>query len=153
MAKTQVIIECIRLYTDDVRATVTVTTKEEFEGYHSVNDGFELGQVNKFSIDRAAFTKQVCNTDGDGEIIADYRATRETGFDQKALALIFRGATLVIDRVQHKEGEEVCDEDGVVVKDSDGNAVVYSRDCYTTTIVGVRLTNTARERLENALVL
>lgn len=153
MAKLQVIVESIRLFNDGNRNTITINTKEQFDGYHKTDDGYELAKVNKFSIERVVFTAQVCQLDGDGQLIADYRACRDTGFDQKALALIFRGATLSIDRVEHKQGDEVLDMDGNPVQDKDGNNLVYERDCYTTEITGVRLTSTARDRVEAALTL
>lgn len=154
MAKTQVTAESIRLYSDGSRNTITVTTKEEFDGYHKTDAGFELAKVNKFSIERIVFTAQLCGLDSDdGQLIADYRACRETGFDQKALALIFRGATFVIDRVEHKAGEEVLDLDGNPVKDDNDNVMTFERDCFTTNIVGVKLTSQARARLEAALTL
>lgn len=151
MAKVQVNVEGIRLFVNEEQATVTITTKEAIEGYQQTDDGsFVRAEVNRFSMNRAAFTRDICEAD---DLVADYRATRESGFDQKSLALIFRGSTMTIERTEHKANEEIVDEDGVVVKDSEGNVCTYKRDCFTTKIIGVRLTSQARARLDAALVL
>lgn len=150
MAQVQVTVEQIRLFVNDEFANVDITFPEEIEGYVEKDNGFILDKTNHISMKRAAFTADCCEC---SDLVADYRSCRETGFDQKALSLIFRGATLVIERTSHKSGEEVLDRNGEVVKDESDNPVLYQRDCFTSQIKAVKLTKRAIERIENALVL
>ena len=149
MAQVQVTVEQIRLFVNDEFANVDITFPEEIEGYVEKENGFVLGKTNHISMKRAAFAADCCEC---SDLVADYRSCRATGFDQKSLSLIFRGAVLIIERTSHKSGEEVLDRNGEVVKDGD-NPLLYQRDCFTSKIKGVRLTKRSMERIENALVL
>jgi len=153
MAKVQVTIKSVRLYENNIELTFS----ERIDGYAENKETgiYEPAQVDHFSVNRSAFTAQICELGGnDSDLVADYRATRETAFDQAALGKIFtRGTVFIVERTHHTAGEELTDEKGEVLKNDDGNPIVYKRDCFTTTIVGLKLTDNGRKRLENALVL
>lgn len=128
---------------------VNLQIKEEIDGYkQDENDNYVAAKVNNISIHRPQFTTEVCDAN---ESIAIYRSGRESGFDQKALGVLFTGSTLEIVRIHHAKDEEVLDSDGNPVKNDKDEVVTYTRDCYTTNITGITLSKVAEKMLEKWL--
>lgn len=128
---------------------VNLQLKEEIDGYKIDNDNnYVAAKVDNISIRRPQFTSDICDCN---ESIAIYRSGRESGFDQKALGVLFTGATMEILRTHHSAGEEVLDEDGNTIKNNKDEIVTYNRDCFTTNIVSVSLSKVAQKMLEKWL--
>lgn len=150
MEKIKVTITGVRVFDAKEIPSVELQLASAIKGYaQSVDDNnvvtFDETDVTRISMNRSQLTRELCAVN---ELIDEYRGCRSTAFDQKAFALILRGAELTIVREAHAAGEVVSD-----AKDKDGNDIVFKRDCYTTHIVGVQLTDRAVARLDAACSL
>lgn len=153
METTKVTVKSVKLFRKEINNgmffDVQLQLKEQINGYQFDGDGNYIAtNVENISIPRPQFTTEVCDA---YEPIAIYRASRESGFDQKALGVLFTGSTLEIVRTHHKKDEEVLDNNGNPVKNDKDEVVTYSRDCYTTNITGVTLSKVAEKMLERWL--
>lgn len=146
METTQVTINKIQLIGEDVN----IITNEEFDGYKVVNNEKVAAKVNQFSINIVAFTGQIRAINEDIDLYRDVRGSR---FDNAALVLIFKGATLAIERTPYKAGEDIVNWDGVIPTGEDGKPLVHQNDGYTTTIRKIKLTERGNARLQAKLVL
>lgn len=143
--KTKVTVKSVKLHTDVEIPNVEFFLEETIEGYSKQADGtFAKGDVSTFSVHRSDLTRQLCNINED---IADYRATLTEAFTQKDFGIILRRAALVIEREHHTAGEPTGRQD------ADGNDKVYDRDCFTTEIVGITLTERALTKIDEACSL
>lgn len=157
METTKVTVKSVKLFRSEdengISYDVHLTINKSIDGYKKDENGnYVADKVDSISIYRPQFTADVCNLN---EKLATYRSGRESGFDQKALGVLFTKSTLEIVRTHHAKDEEVLDNDGNVVKNKKGEVVTYSRDCYTTNITGIVLSKVADNMLdkwlENAL--
>lgn len=150
MEKIKVTVTGIRVFDAKEIPSVELQLAQPIRGYaahveKNVVAGYEETDVTRISMNRSQLTRELCAVN---ELIDEYRGCRPVAFDQKAFALILRGAELTIVREAHVAGEVVPD-----AKDKDGNDVVFKRDCYTTHVVGVQLTDRAVARLDAACTL
>ena len=150
MEKIKVTITGVRVFDAKEIPSVELQLAQSIKGYaarveNKVVKGYEETDVTSISMNRSRLTRELCAVN---ELIDEYRGCRPTAFDQKAFALILRGAELTIVREAHAAGEVVPD-----AKDKDGNDRVFNRDCYTTHIVGVQLTDRSVARLDAACSL
>lgn len=142
--KLVVTINAVQVFENDGRASVRISFDEAIKGYKAEGLTFAEGDVNYVDINRAQLTKQLCEH---SDLIADYRATRTEAFGQKEFAIILRGAKMTIVRTAHVAGELTGRQN------DQGQDIVYTRDCYTTDVVGVRLTEGATAKLNRATEL
>lgn len=150
MEKIKVTITGVYVHDTKEIPSVELRLAQSIKGYaQSIDDNnvvtFDETDVTRISMNRSQLTRELCAVN---ELIDEYRGCRPTAFDQKAFALILRGAELTIVREAHVAGEVVPD-----AKDKDGNDIVFKRDCYTTHVVGVQLTDRAVARLDAACSL
>ena len=150
MEKIKVTVTGVRVFDAKEIPSVELQLASAIRGYaQSVDDNnvvtFNETDVTRISMNRSQLTRELCAVN---ELIDEYRSCRPTAFDQKAFALILRGAELTIVREAHAAGEIVPD-----AKDKDGNDIVFKRDCYTTHVVGVQLTDRSVARLDAACSL
>lgn len=155
MEKIKVNVVSVRVFDQKEIPSVELTLGGTIKGFTQHIDenksvSFVEADVNTVSINRSQLTRELCACN---DLIDEYRGCRPTAFDQKAFALILRGAELTIVRESHDTGEVMTDADGNALKDSEGNDRVYKRDCYTTSVVGVKLTDRAVARLDAACTL
>ena len=153
--KIKITIVSVFVYDQKDIASVELNIAEPIKGFAREIDAnkvisFKETDVDSISINRSQLTRELCKC---SDLIDEYRGCRSRAFDQKCLSLILRGAELTIVREAHATGEVVLDADGKEVKDKDGNTVVYKRDCYTTHIVAVKLTDRAIAKLDAACSL
>lgn len=150
MEKIKVTVESVYVYDQKTIPSVELRIKESIKGYAQNVDAdgvisYAETDVQTLSMNRSQLTRELCAA---SDLIDEYRGCRPTAFDQKAFSLILRGAVLTIIREAHAAGEVVPD-----AKDKDGNDVVFKRNCYTTHIEGVQLTDKAIARLDAACTL
>lgn len=142
--KVRVTINAVTVFDNDGKASVRLSFNETIKGYKADGSNFSETDVNYIDINRALLTKQLCAVD---DLIADFRATRVEALGQREFALILRGAVLTMIRTHHVGGELTGRQD------EQGNDIAYSRDCYTTEVVAVKLTANAIGKLERATEL
>lgn len=150
MEKIKVTVTGVRVYDQKEIPSVELILAQAIKGYtarveNKVITGYDETDVTSISMNRSQLTRELCSVN---ELIDEYRGCRPTAFDQKAFSLILRGAVLTIVREAHAAGEIIPD-----AKDKDGNAIVFKRDCYTTHVVGVQLTDRSVARLDAACSL
>jgi hypothetical protein len=104
---------------------------------------FVEDKVSSISVGRSAFTAQLCDCNDD---IAMYRGCIDHAFGQKEFGLLLTGAALTIERERHTAGE-------VYGQDENGADLAYTRDCYTTEVVGVKLSAWSAQKIDDALTL
>lgn len=148
MEKISVKVVSVKVYDDKDIPSVTLSLNKAIKGFAFERD--DKGQVKDdackevdvtdISIQRSKLTRQLCEVN---ELIDLYRGCRVAALGQKQFNLILKNATLSIVRTRHAEGEEQKDNDGNPVLDKDGNVKTYGRDCYTTDVVGVTLSDAA----------
>lgn len=142
--KLNLTVNAVTVFDNDGKASVRLTFDESIKGYKANGLDFVESEVNYVDFARPALTKQLC---GLNDLIADYRACRTEAFGQKEWAIILRGAKLTVVRHHHAAGELTGRQD------ANGVDVAYQRDCYTSDIVGVKLTDAATRKLERATEL
>ena len=103
---------------------------------------FAEAKVSTVSIGRSALTAQLCEVCDD---IAAYRGSIDHAFGQKEFGILLRGAALTLDRTLHTAGE-------VYGQDENGADLAYQRDCYTTEVVGIKLSEKAQDLMMQKLL-
>lgn len=150
MEQTKLTINRVLVNENRTIPTVTVWFAGTIKGYAQEVGENNVSSYNETDVDHISFqrgdlTRQLCDAN---ELIALYRGCRPKAFDQKAFNLLLNGSTINVVRTHHSAGDVVPDR-----KDADGNDVVYARDCYTTDVVGVELSDIAKTLLDKAISL
>ena len=148
MAQVIVNLKRIQVFETEVGSNVSLVFNEQIDGFERVVDAngaidFAETKVNTISIGRSALIAQLCDLNDD---IALYRSCRTQTFGQKEFAIILHKAVLTLERERHSAGE-------VRGQDENGTDICYERDCYTTTVVGVKLSDKSLELLDGAITL
>ena len=148
MAQVIVNLKRIQVFENENSCNCNLVFNENIKGYQRNADAngeveYVEGDVNYISIGRSALTAQLCDLNDD---IALYRCCLTHAFGQKELAIILHGAILTLERTLHSAGE-------VYGKADDGTDLAYSRDCYTTEVVGIKLGARAQALLDGAITL
>lgn len=137
-----VTVKNVKLFVNEASANVQVSFDKAIKGFAKADDGtYVEGDVDRVSFFRSRLTAQLCQCSDD---IAMYRATLDRSFGQKEFGVILFNAKLKLNRELHKAGE-------VLGKGDD--AITLDRDCYTTDIVGVTLSERALRCLDAAITL
>lgn len=137
-----VTVKSVKLFVNEDKANVQIGFEKPIKGFAKQKDGsYVEGDVDHVSIFRSRFTAQLCQCSDD---IAMYRATLDRAFNQHDLGVILFNAELKLNRELHKAGEVLGEGD---------DAIALDRDCYTTDIVGIKLSNRASRCLDNAIAL
>lgn len=148
MAQVIVNLKRIQVFETEVGSNVSLVFNEQIDGFERVVDAngaidFSETKVSSISVGRSALTAQLCELN---EYIALYRSCLTHSFGQRELAIILHKAVLTLERERHSAGE-------VRGQDENGTDLCYERDCYTTTVVGVKLSDKSLELLEGAITL
>lgn len=148
MAKVIVNLKRVQVFETESGCNVNLVFNPSIEGYRRVIDdngvvNYEKGDVDSVSIPRSACVAQLCEAES---MIAAYRGTIDHSFGQKEFGIILRDSTLELERIHHEAGE-------VYATDDDGTELAYSRDCYTTTITDVKLSDWSLNKIDAALTL
>ena len=148
MAQVIINLKRIQVFESENGSNVNLVFNEQIDGFvRKVDDNgvvdFVEDKVSSISVGRSAFTAQLCDCNDD---IAMYRGCIDHAFGQKEFGLLLTGAALTIERERHTAGE-------VYGQDENGADLAYSRDCYTTTVVGCKLSARSQTILDNALTL
>ena len=137
-----VTVKSVKLFVNEASANVQVSFDKAIKGFAKADDGtYVEGDVNHISFFRSRLTAQLCQCSDD---IAMYRATLDHSFGQKEFGVILFNAKLKLNRELHKAGEVLGEGD---------DAITLDRDCYTTDIVGVTLSDRALRCLDAAITL
>ncbi len=144
----QVIINLkrVQVFENENGCNVNLVFNEKIAGFERVVDDngavdYVEGEVDHISIGRSTLTAQLCDLDDD---IALYRGAVGT-FGQKELTIVLFKAVLTIERTLHTAGE-------VYGQDENGADLAYQRDCYTTEVVGVKLSAKAQDLMMQKLL-
>ena len=148
MAQVIINLKRVQVFESENGSNVNLVFNEQIDGFvRKVDDNgvvdFVEDKVSSISVGRSAFTAQLCDCNDD---IAMYRGCIDHEFGQKEFGLLLTGAALTIERERHTAGE-------VYGQDENGADLAYSRDCYTTTVVGCKLSARSQTILDNALTL
>ena len=137
-----VTVKSVKLFVNEASANVQVGFDKAIKGFAKADDGtYVEGDVDHVSFFRSRLTAQLCQCSDD---IAMYRATLDHSFGQKEFGVILFNAKLKLNRELHKAGEVLGEDD---------DAITLDRDCYTTDIVGVTLSERALRCLDAAITL
>lgn len=137
-----VTVKSVKLFVNEASANVQVGFDKAIKGFAKADDGtYVEGDVDHVSFFRSRLTAQLCQCSDD---IAMYRATLDHSFGQKEFGVILFNAKLKLNRELHKAGEVLGEGD---------DAITLDRDCYTTDIVGVTLSERALRCLDAAITL
>lgn len=148
MAQVIVNLTRVQVFESENGCNVNLVFNEAIKGFERKVDAngavdFVEADVHSVSIGRSALTTQLCELDDD---IALYRGCLTHSFGQREFAIILHKAALTLERTFHNAGE-------VYGQDENGTDLAYQRDCYTTEIVGVKLSEKARNLLDGAITL
>lgn len=148
MAQVIVNLKRVQVFESENGSNVNLVFNEKIAGFQRVVDAngvidFIETEVSTVSISRSALTAQLCECNDD---IATYRGCIDHAFGQKEFGIILRGAALTLERTLHAAGE-------VYGQDENGTDLAYTRNCYTTEIVGIKLGARAQQALDNTLTL
>jgi hypothetical protein len=148
MAQFVINLKRVQVFESENGSNVNLVFNENIDGFvRKVGENgaidFVEDKVSTISVGRSALTAQLCDCNED---IAMYRACIDHAFGQKEFGLILTGAALTIERERHAAGEVYGQAD-------DGTDLAYSRDCYTTTVTGCKLSARSQSILDNALTL
>ena len=137
-----VTVKSVKLFVNEASANVQVGFDKAIKGFAKADDRtYVEGDVDHVSFFRSRLTAQLCQCSDD---IAMYRATLDHSFGQKEFGVILFNAKLKLNRELHKAGEVLGEGD---------DAITLDRDCYTTDIVGVTLSDRALRCLDAAITL
>ena len=137
-----VTVKSVKLFVNEASANVQVGFDNAIKGFAKADDGTYVERdVDHVSFFRSRLTAQLCQCSDD---IAMYRATLDHSFGQKEFGVILFNAKLKLNRELHKAGEVLGEDD---------DAITLDRDCYTTDIVGVTLSERALRCLDAAITL
>lgn len=148
MAQVIVNLKRVQVFESENGSNVNLVFNESIKGFERVVDtngavDYVEGDVNHVSIGRSALTAQLCECCDD---IAMYRGCIDHAFAQKEFGLLLTGAALTLERTLHSAGE-------VYGQDDAGTDLAYQRDCYTTEVVDVKLSQRSQKILDAALTL
>lgn len=148
MAQVIVNLTRVQVFETENGCNVNLVFNEKIAGFQRIVDAsgavdFVEAEVSTVSIGRSALTAQLCELNDD---IALYRGCLTHSFGQKEFAVILHKAALTLERTLHTAGE-------VYGQDENGADLAYQRDCYTTEIVGIKLSQRAQTLLDNAITL
>lgn len=148
MAQVIVNLKRVQVFESENSSNVNLVFNEQIDGFErSIDDNgaisFAETKVSSVSVGRSALTAQLCECCDD---IAMYRGCIDHAFGQKEFGLLLTGAALTLERERHSAGE-------VRGQDENGADLCYERDCYTTTVVGVKLSARSQSILDKALTL
>lgn len=147
MAQVIVNLKRVQVFENENSSNVNLVFNEQIAGFErKVDNGvidFVEAQVSTVSIGRSALTAQLCEVSDD---IAAYRGSIDHAFGQKEFGIILRNAALTLERTLHTAGE-------VYGQDENGADLAYTRDCYTTEVVGVKLSQWSANKIDDALTL
>lgn len=148
MAQVIINLKRVQVFESENGSNVNLVFNEQIDGFvRKVDDNgvvdFVEDKVSSISVGRSVFTAQLCDCNDD---IAMYRGCIDHAFGQKEFGLLLTGAALTIERERHTAGE-------VYGQDENGADLAYSRDCYTTTVIGCKLSARSQTILDNALTL
>lgn len=127
---------------------VFVHTEETFDGFKKENGAKVVAKVDYFGMLKGVLTAQLIELH-DG--IADLRAERSEGFTKGIFATLLKGAKIEVERELHEPGEPVMNFDGTQAVDEKGEPMLYKEQCYSTNIVGLKMTDKAEEKLQKEL--
>ena len=148
MAQLVLNLKRVQVFESEVGSNVNLVFNESIKGFKreidtNGNVTFEEGDVNTISIGRSALIAQLCEAD---DMIAAYRGSIDHTFGQKEFGIILRGAVLTIERTLHTSGE-------LYGQDENGTDLCYQRDCYTTEVTDVKLSQWSMDKIDAALTL
>lgn len=148
MAQVIVNLKRVQVFESENGCNVNLVFNEAIKGFERQVDAngaidFVEADVHSVSIGRSALTAQLCEVCDD---IAAYRGSIDHAFGQKEFGILLRGAALTLDRTLHNAGE-------VYGQDENGTDLAYQRDCYTTEVVGVKLSAWSTDKIDAALTL
>jgi len=148
MAQVIINLKRVQVFESENGCNVNLVFNEQIDGFERVVDAngaidFVEAKVSSVSIGRSALTAQLCDVCDD---IAAYRGSIDHAFGQKEFGILLRNAALTLERNLHNAGE-------VYGQDENGADLAYSRDCYTTEVVGVKLSPWALDKIDAALTL
>ena len=148
MAQVIVNLTRVQVFESENGSNVNLVFNEQIDGFERKIDAngtidFAEAKVSSVSIGRSALTAQLCDLNDD---IALYRSCLTHSFGQREFAIILHKAVLTLERTLHTAGE-------VYGQDENGTDLAYQRDCYTTEVVGVKLSDRAQNLLDSAITL
>lgn len=148
MAQVIVNLKRVQVFESENGSNVNLVFNEQIDGFERKVDAngaidFAEAKVSSVSIGRSALTAQLCELDDD---IALYRGCLTHSFGQREFAIILHKAALTLERTLHTAGE-------VYGQDENGTDLAYQRDCYTTEVVGIKLSEKAKTILDGAITL
>lgn len=148
MAQVIVNLKRVQVFESENGSNVNLVFNEQIDGFERQVDAngaidFAEAKVSSVSIGRSALTAQLCDVCDD---IAAYRGSIDHAFVQKEFGILLRGAALTLERSLHNAGE-------VYGQDENGTDLAYQRDCYTTEVVGVKLSAWSMDKIDAALTL
>lgn len=136
MAQVIVNLKRVQVFESENGSNVNLVFNESIKGFERRigDDGsvsFEEADVNHISIPSRALTAQLCDLD---DTIALYRGTMKnnSAFGQKEFTIALFKAVLTLERTLHTAGE-------VYGQDENGTDLAHQRDCYTTEVVDIKL--------------
>lgn len=137
-----VTVKSVKLFVNEDKANVQTGFDKAIKGFVKQEDGsYAEGDVDHISFFRSRLTAQLCQCSDD---IAMYRATLDHAFGQRELGIILFNAKLKLNRELHRAGEVLGEGD---------DAITLDRDCYTTDIVGITLSDRTLRCLDAAITL
>ena len=148
MAQVIINLKRVQVFESENGCNVNLVFNEQIDGFERRVDAngaidFAEAKVSSVSIGRSALTAQLCDVCDD---IAAYRGIVDHAFGQKEFGILLRGAALTLERTLHNAGE-------VYGQDENGTDLAYQRDCYTTEVVGVKLSAWSIDKIDAALTL
>lgn len=148
MAQVIINLKRVQVFESENGCNVNLVFNEQIDGFERVVDAngavdFVEAKVSSVSIGRSALTAQLCDVCDD---IAAYRGSIDHSFGQKEFGILLRSAAITLERNLHNAGE-------VYGQDENGTDLAYQRDCYTTEVVGVKLSPWALDKIDAALTL
>lgn len=148
MSKVIVNLKRVQVFESENGCNCNLVFNSTIEGFErSINGAgvvsYTKAQVDHISMGRSALTAQLCDVH---PLIAAYRGCLDHSFGQKEFGIILLNAELELERELHAEGE-------VYGTDDNGVDLAYQRECYSTTVIGVKLSDFSTTALEKALTL
>ena len=148
MAQVIINLKRVQVFESENGCNVNLVFNEAIKGFErqvGANGAVDFveADVHSVSIGRSALTAQLCELDDD---IALYRGCLTHSFGQREFAIILHKAALTLERTLHTAGE-------VYGQDENGTDLAYQRDCYTTEIVGCKLSAWSTAKIDDALTL
>lgn len=147
MAQVIVNLKKVQVFENEKSCDCNLVFNEKIHGYKREIDAngnisfVESDEVNYISMPKNAIIAQLKDIN---DAIAMYFSIHQTvGLKELNIALF--KAVLTLERTSHVAGE-------VYGQDENGIDLAFSRDCITTTIVGVKISSYANDRMEAAML-